>query len=684
MSQSSSRSGSKAFLSKSRFKLALECPAKLNYTGRKDYVNQNDTNDMLKGLAEGGHQIGKLAQWIYSKDAAERRIPYFEITASDWQEQIKQTEGYLQHDNVVLFEPTFVVDHFLVRVDVLVKNGNHVQLIEVKSKSFDSKKSTFPRDDKRVVRSEYLPYLQDVAFQTMVVRLAQPTWQISSALMMPDKAFNTSTPNLHELFKVTLQPALGGRTQVEVAMPALTIAIDHQFLQCINVDTEVEALINGTLTTTSQSQKIASIGDAAQWADLYAAQTLITAELHPTRCGNCEFYCDQPTDELRSGFHECWLRAKVPGFTTETKREETVLGLYNDRVVKGKVMKSGKYLLSDLHEDDLGQVDTSSADEAKIANNQRQFMQVFGTPDGNPSFFKRKLFEERRKSWQYPYYFLDFEGATSALPVRAGHRPNQQIVFQYSIHRLHENGALEHYKHYLDTSNSGEPHLRLLRQLKADLDTNGTIFRWHNYENTVLNALYRELQGHKNPPEDQQQLLTFVAEITNDGERHMVDMAALAADCYFHSDTRGSSSIKAVLPAIMNDSSFLQDTYSQPIYGGDSGSIPSLNYQSGDGITWWQTEPSNQNRALDPYEILKNLTQSKTVSAADGEVLKDSEENAEKADIANGGAALMAYIRIQSGGYTPQQKAALENAMLRYCELDTLAMAMIMQAWLDR
>jgi hypothetical protein len=44
----------------------------------------------------------------------------------------------LKQDHVVLFEPAIRFNDYLVRVDILVKDGNHFQLIEVKAKSCNS------------------------------------------------------------------------------------------------------------------------------------------------------------------------------------------------------------------------------------------------------------------------------------------------------------------------------------------------------------------------------------------------------------------------------------------------------------------------------------------------------------------------------------------------------------------
>ena len=47
----------------------------------------------------------------------------------------------------------------------------------------------------------------------------------------------------------------------------------------------------------------------------------------------------------------------------------------------------------------------------------------------------------------------------------------------------------------------------------------------------------------------------------------------------------------------------------------------------------------------------------------------------------NGGAAMVAYARLQFEDVTSDERQATEQALLRYCELDTLAMVMIWEGW---
>ena len=54
------------YLTKSRFKLAMECPTKLFYKG-KDTVYQNlkSEDSFMEALAEGGFQVGKMATMLF-------------------------------------------------------------------------------------------------------------------------------------------------------------------------------------------------------------------------------------------------------------------------------------------------------------------------------------------------------------------------------------------------------------------------------------------------------------------------------------------------------------------------------------------------------------------------------------------------------------------------------------------
>ena len=121
------------YLTKSRFKLAFKCPRKLFYTGKKDIYQDTMADDaFLEMLAEGGYQVGALAKLRYPDG--------IEIPETDHATAEAATEALLARDRVVLFEPAIRVGNFFIRIDILVKDGNRFELIEVKAKSYNSLK----------------------------------------------------------------------------------------------------------------------------------------------------------------------------------------------------------------------------------------------------------------------------------------------------------------------------------------------------------------------------------------------------------------------------------------------------------------------------------------------------------------------------------------------------------------
>ena len=112
-----------------------------------------------------------------------------------------------------------------------------------------------------------------------------------------------------------------------------------------------------------------------------------------------------------------------------------------------------------------------------------------------------------------------------------------------------------------------------VRALKKSLDQDqGSVFRFASHENSILNAIAVQLVGSDEP--DKQDLIDFIRSIctpTSNSEeiwtptRPMVDLRDVVVDFYYHPLTKGSNSIKAVLPAVLNASPFLKNKYSAPV-----------------------------------------------------------------------------------------------------------------------
>ncbi|MEY3632095.1 MAG: hypothetical protein RI937_293, partial [Pseudomonadota bacterium] len=183
------------YLTKSRFKLAVECPTKLFYTGKDAlYRNLKQEDTFLQALADGGFQVGKMATMLYPQG--------IEITARSNTEAEQQTRDLLsQHDDITLFEPAIRFENLFIRIDILIKRGNHLELIEVKAKSYNSEDPKIA-GVKTEILADMLPYIQDVAFQKHVLQSAHPNATVVSYLMMPNKAVRSTVDGLNQLFRV--------------------------------------------------------------------------------------------------------------------------------------------------------------------------------------------------------------------------------------------------------------------------------------------------------------------------------------------------------------------------------------------------------------------------------------------------------------------------------------------------
>lgn len=95
---------------------------------------------------------------------------------------------------------------------------------------------------------------------------------------------------------------------------------------------------------------------------------------------------------------------------------------------------------------------------------------------GKPQLDQHRLQNELNKI-ELPIYFLDYGTCRSAIPGYDGYKPYQQMVFQYSLHRL--DGLHDEVVHFEHISVfEKEPSLQLLTNLKKDLGCDGTVIVW--------------------------------------------------------------------------------------------------------------------------------------------------------------------------------------------------------------
>ena len=647
------------YLTKSRFKLAIECPTKLFYAGKgNEYRDAMAENDFLAMLAEGGYQVGALAKLRYPDG--------IEVEGLGHAQTEEKTRELLTRDNVVLFEPAIRVGDFFIRIDILVKKGHHFELIEVKAKSYNSKKPEI--EGKRGgISSGMLPYMQDAAFQTWVLRQAYPQSEITTALMMPDKDRFAPVDGINQMFKIVPRER-GNDVVLRLPEGLDTKALAETLLTKVCVDEYVKQILNAPLEFPGGPQ---TLSDAAvAWAEAYRQDQRIPPVIG-AQCGGCQFKA-KPNDELKSGFHECWKLAI--GWKEQDFATGTVLDLWNFRG-KQKMMDMGKFKISQMTRDDLGDFE-DEPETSGLNRKQRQWLQINGIPedyDHGGFYFDGPLFNVEMSRWQFPYHMIDFETSTVALPFYKDMRPYEPIAFQFSHHVMEADGSVRHETEFLCVEPGEFPNYKFARALKQALEKDeGTVFMWSHHENTILSKIVDQLGEDPNRPEDARELADFLKRLIKEGDRAMYDLCTLAEKAFYHPDTKGGNSIKKVLPAVLKVSESLKQRYSQPVYGAPQG-IRSLNFASPEGFTW--IESSDEHLPSDPYARLKQYAKDLLP-----EGLEESTEG-KTSIISEGGAAAIAYSRLQFEDMDQTERNLVKSSLLRYCELDTLAMIMVLQAW---
>lgn len=142
----------------------------------------------------------------------------------------------------------------------------------------------------------------------------------------------------------------------------------------------------------------------------------------------------------------------------------------------------------------------------------------------------------------FPAYYLDFETVSTAIPLYNDIAPYQEIVTQYSIHKISgTDGDEAHYEFLAD--HTKDDRKALAEKLITDIGNSGSVIVYHaaaekKYIKNLANAV----------PELADELLTIIDRI--------VDLEVIINKSYYHPAFHGSYSIKVVLPVLVPEMSY--------------------------------------------------------------------------------------------------------------------------------
>jgi len=188
-----------------------------------------------------------------------------------------------------------------------------------------------------------------------------------------------------------------------------------------------------------------------------------------------------------------------------------------------------KHSVHDLDDNDLAELSSYNGSWESIVNYIRS-MQV-----GKPIVAHESI--DTLLSWlTYPLCFYDYETVATAIPLFDGYRPWQQIVVQYSMHIVYEDGRIEHKQSIVSPWN---PQKTIIDDFVRDIgEWYGSYIVWNksfeNWRNDDIAVLYPDY--------------AHIFSTINDRTFDLMDV--FKNDLYFHPDFLGSASIKKVLPVL--------------------------------------------------------------------------------------------------------------------------------------
>lgn len=609
-------------ISKSDFKVARTCATKLFYRKQR-YPTTLEDNEYLQFLADGGYMVEVLAHLQFPGGT---ELPF----QSGTQEAAKVSAESFAQERSTLFEPTFVAGPLTARIDILDRDGRNARIIEVKAKSIDTTKGLESEFwSRNGVRPNWAPYLEDIAFQTLVLRRSYPDLIFVPTLCMPDKSKTTSIDLLHKHFRFVEE--LGAEEQ-KLKRPKVVFVGDEEaarrdsFLAFVDVTEWVERLLPGVEEAANRFTEELECG-------AIKARPAIG-----TRCIRCEF---RVQEKQPSGFGECWgSLANVTPHILDYLSVSTISGrgapLIHDLIGKGKVG------MADVSEEQLAKKDGGVGATALRQRLQREHTLA-------NTEYKSPELAALVSTHKYPLHFIDFETSRIAIPYHKGMRPYEQVCFQWSCHTIREPGGEVKHKEWINVDDA-YPNIEFAKSLSQCVGSKGTVYIWSKFEITALKEVRAQLDDYKLGDNDLRAWLDLVIHGDESGEFAIVDMIDIVKPHYFHPRMKGRVSIKCVLPAVWESNSAL---WKDPAFA--------KYYRQGeDGLP------------CSPYETLPNLP------------FGDEEEEQDEAEaVREGTGAVRAYQELLYGlsASNPERKEAWRKALLQYCELDTAAMVIIWKHW---
>jgi hypothetical protein len=291
------------YLTKSRYKEGLSCPHKRFYTRKPQYSNTKLDDPFLQAPAQGGFQVEELARMQYPGGHL--------IEGNNWNYDllVSQTNKLLEQENVIIYEPAFKHNTLFIRVDILVKRGTTIELIEAKSNAYDPFDEHLFRGKRGGLGGSWKPYVFDVAFLHHLMQQSKPNWTISSHLMLPNKKKEAKIEGVNQPFRTTEKD--NNSTGINKKVESME-EIGASALARVCVDDIVADIQRGKYKACDE----VTFDESVQLrTDHYQRDQKFNDPVRYSNCKGVEYRCSVAEEKqgAKSGLKECCTKQKGGG-----------------------------------------------------------------------------------------------------------------------------------------------------------------------------------------------------------------------------------------------------------------------------------------------------------------------------------------------------------------------------------
>lgn len=621
MSESSER---KTYFTKHLFRAGIQCPTKLYY-----YAHHYPQDDRIRPFIEhAGYNKHQLKILVRS------RFPQgIYINETSREAAARETNSQLKASEAVLFDAVFIDRRRVAKVPLVVKEGQDVRLYFLQSKVINPNKHRLTNHHGQL-HKKWKQYIYDAAYQLYVAQQCYPQLNFSCHLLLPNKK---AAANEDKLNRIIQQP--GAQFDEELLYEVDITGYVYDILE-----NRVNSLLPDERSFSETLDKLTTDYFSGDWQPVEIG----------LKCRDCEFRIAQEQVEKgqQSGFVNCWKTTDAaPEFSASAAHVFDLIG----PGVSGWI-EQGIYLQKNIPPAELPALKSIADSQNAFTHKQRQALQVMQAQGkAVPEEIVKGPIMEELDRWEYPLHFLDFEAGNYAVPIRKDRSPYQLVLFQFSCHTMHRDGTLSHSEWVAEGQNP-YPNYELVRQLKQVSDLQkGTIIQYSNFERSALKKIRTELQNEMDQINDARQLIEWLETIirrndsNNSSGPHLADLSRLVKRYYYNRNMADSLSIKDVVQSVLTVSDALKAGYQKPCRGS--------NFER---MQWWQWDEKKE-EAKNPYQLLRSLQSGVKVG--------------------RGTEAMVTFGKILSDSLRDEHKKQALKALLKYCELDTLAMVMIVQHW---